>query len=423
MDTNDDDRVPRGDRVESDEYPGGRPPLTEEDELAVALQRGRDAFAAGRLDDAQDALDDALYLARKLGDEAGEASACGLLAQISIRRDEPEEAARLAEAALGIALARHDEAAARHFQGLVATARSSPQEREMSVAFGDGRQAVLDGDAARAAPRLERALALARELGHRVAEGAASQLLAQACLRLGRRAEAETLAASAEEIATALGDDEAAARARALLSEDEAGSPVHETIQVDLERGREALERGELENGISLLERARDLARAAGEVVPEAGACALLAQAFIGSGRRTEAIDAASRALEVARSLGQDDVATHFEALLEAARADDESHAMAQALDLASLALESGRSGEAVPLLRETLALAEQRSHSVAEATVRGLLARALSGLDQPEEAALHAVRALEICRERGDDRACAHLEALLAEINRLQPK
>lgn len=396
----------------------GRPSLTEEDELAVGLRKGHEALEEGQLQEAADLLDDALFLARKLGDEPGEASACGLLAQVFLRLDEPEEAARHAESAVQIAQARNDEQAAHHFQGLLITARSGPEERRMSTTFGDGRAAVQNEDPQRAVPLLEEALSLAQKSEHQVAEGATRQFLAQAYLALDRREEAADMAAKSLEIAKALNDVQAVELASKLVQTIESGAvaPTETDLEAALETGKSALMEGKLEDAVEHLEFVRRQARQAGELVPEAGACGLLAQVFIETGQRDGAVEHAKRALEIAEQLGNEEVAESFRALLHVADASAENHAMANEIQEATRTLRAGNPDEAIAHLQTALQIALDHDNVVGEALARGLLAQAHHKLGNREDAMANAKRAREIFAECGDEEATDHFEEILTD-------
>lgn len=398
-----------------------RPALTEEDELALALSKGQEELAAGQAQAAADRLEDAVTLARRLGDEVGEAEAGGLLAQAYLRLDLREEAARQASEALEIARARRDEEAARHLEGLLQIAMSSPEETEMSIAFGDGREALLRGDAEQAVTHLERSLKLAKDLGHRVAEGASTQLLAQAYLETGEQDRAETLAEQAKEVSEALGDAEATHRAQQLKEQAEALSqpscPVEEGIAAELRNGQSALSDGDMERGVSHLERARDLAIEQGEVIPEASASGMLAQAYIELGRREDAIAHATRALAIAEELGHEEAARDFRELLEVASTDPEHLALARELHLGATALAVDDGDNAIVHLEDALNSARKLGETVSEIMAAGLLARAYVGRRRHDEAAQLARSALELIKKRGDTKAERHFVELLAEI------
>jgi tetratricopeptide (TPR) repeat protein len=388
--------------------------MTEEDHLSVALQQGRAALSAGMHELAADFLEEALSLARSLGDDLAEASTSGLLSQVYLRLDQPEEAARLAEDALNIASARHDDDAARHFQGLLMIARATPDERQMSTAFGDGRQALIDDEPERALPLLERALELATTLGRQVARSAAHLLLAQTLLKLGRRDEAVTHATEGKNLAEAQGDAEAVQRAAELIEAIESDEPSDQGIQSEIEWGKEALTQGDLDRGIRHLERARDQAQKLNEPIPEAAASGLLAQAFIEAGRRDEAEASARHALGIAESLGHHEAAEAFQGLVQAAAASEESHSLTQELHLGSVALESGDPDKALSHLELALEQSVQSSHEVAEALACGLLARAHHSLGHRDEALGLARRALEISERRGEEKATTHFQELI---------
>lgn len=397
-----------------------RPPMTEEDELAVAIERGHGELASGRPKEAAEILEDAQFVARRLGDDGAEAEISGYLAQAYLRLEMCDEAARCASEALAIAKARGDGDAAKHFQNLLLTARSSPEELEMSTAFGDGRTALFEGDSGRAIPRLERALELAGELGHRVAAGASAQLLAEAYHDAGRSDDAAKQLDHALELATTLGDEQAVARAKELKARMESeGSPLESGIVAELKWGQEALAEGEFEKGIRHLEQARDQARAESQGVPEASACGMLAQALLELDRRDEAIVEAERALELATEIGQESAIADFRSLLEVAKASPESHALAKAIQQGTLALEVGELDLAIERLTLAHELALKTGQVVAEALASGQLATIYSKKGERELALQHAKRALEISESRDEPKAAEHFRKLVSELSK----
>ncbi len=398
----------------SDTTQDGRPPLTDDDRLATALERGRSALASGAAEEAVDAFEDALSLARRLADDASEAESNGLLAQAYLRVKEPEEAARCAQMALEIARVRRDEVAVKHFEQLLITAKSSPEELEMSTAFGDGRAALLDGDQERAIERLERALALAEEVGHPVAESASTQLLAQAYLGLDRIDDAKSMARRAEELAESMGDIDAVLNAKELLARaDMDEEPLISGLASELKWGQEALAKGDLERGLRHLERARDQAIEQEELVPEGSSNGLLAQVYFELGRQEDAIASARRALAIATELGHDEAVKDFESLLKVVEADPEAQELARTLQIGAMALEVGELDKASEHLEQARLLAQQQDSNVTMALACALLAKVRHQQSRRDEA-------LELLQEgiavAGDD-ADGPLRKLLAEI------
>jgi tetratricopeptide (TPR) repeat protein len=385
----------------------------------LAIAGGHAELVAGRSAEAADKLEEGLAIARRLGDDGAEAEALGYLAQAYLRLEAGDEAARCASEALAIAKARGDRAAAEHFRTLLLTARSSPAELEMSTSFGDGRSALLAGEVERAIPLLERALELADEVGHEVAAGASTQLLAEAFHAAGRLSDAERLLSRAKELARVLGDEAALARAEELgakMRDEE--EPLEAGIAAALEWGQKALAEGDIEQGIRLLERARDQARAEGQEIPEASAAGLLAQAYLEADRRDEAIASATRALALAESVGHEGAIADFRGLLEITKASPESHALAKAIQQGSMALEIGELAFASEKLELALELAKKTKQVVAEALASGLLATLASKQGDQERAIVHTRRALEISEARGEVGAVEHFRKLLAELS-----
>ena len=396
---------------------GERPALTKEDELAMAIHRGGQELTSGRAREASDLLEEAVLLARQMGDDLAEAEASGLLAQAYLRLDLRDEAARCASDAYEIAQARDDQAAMEHFQQLLKVAESSVEELEMATAFGDGRAALQGNDFTRASERLGRALELAEELDQQVIAGAALQLLAQSEHAQDHGDEARRLAGRAVEVAEAVEDQDAVDRARQLLSQlDEDDAPAVVGVANELKWGQEALADGDFERGVRHLERAREQAIDEGEVVPEASACGMLAQVYLELDRREEAAERARRALEIAESLDHE-AAADFRSLLAAAESSPEAHELAKSLQLGAMALETGQLEMADQKLQRAGELAKGEQNEVAEALAIGMLARVKLQLDRREEAAELARRALEISRRRGEEAAITHFQSLLDEI------
>lgn len=394
----------------------GRPGLTAEDELAVSLARGRDELNGGRPAQAVGHLEDAVGLSRALGDEVGEAEAAGLLAQAWLRLDRLDDATHQARRGLELARSRGDEDAARSFEALLHVIRSSPEDRALNVAFGDGRAALTAGDLSRAAHHLGLARDLALRSGRRVVEAAAVQLLAQTRLEDGDPEAAAGLAEEARALAEELGDAEAARRASEVAERARASCPIDPGGD-DLEQGKAALTAGELERGIATLERARDAARALGHAAREASASGLLAQAYFEVDRADDAIAHARRALDIAEALGEPDAAQSFRELLDVVSADPRRLALARQLQSGADALAAGDRAAATTALEAALDRARELAHEPSEATAAGLLARVYLELDRRPEAAALARRGLEIARARGEDAAVSVFEELLKKI------
>jgi len=401
-----------------DDTGSGRPEMTDEDRLAANLQQGHDHLTSGELDPAYDLLDEAITIARDLDDTSAEASACGLLAQVCLRMDRRDEADRHATAALQIALARRDTEAAEHFKVLQANARSTPDAIEMSTSFGDGRAALEAGNLDEARTKLERALELAKELGHGVAEAAACHLLARVRHGQGDKGEALDLARLALELATKQDDDQAVQMCRDLVkqiesSDDEAPGG----LAGELYKGQTALASGDVEEGIAILERVCVEAQAAGEPVPEASACGLLAQAYIELDRQDDAKRSAERAAKLAEDLDHEGAAAEFRMLADMAAASEETKDLARGIEAGTKALEAGKLEQAVEALKPALALALEQDSDVAITLTSGLLATTLLALGRREDAAAHARRAREVSEKRGEEESVRHFDELLAQI------
>lgn len=401
----------------------GRPALTREDRLAVSLGRGQELLRAGQAEAASAELEEALSLARELDDSRSEASCLGLLCQACLRLGRRDEAERHGRAGLRIAEVLRDAEAARHLEGLVATCRAGDEAIELSTTFGDGRAALEEGDAARAAPLLEKALHLAREAGHAAAEAASTHLLARAKLELGEREEAARLAAEALDLARKAGDDRAAAVCEELVALVASGAacPIPDltagSLAAELHEGQTALATGEIARGIEVLERVRVRACGEGQKVPEAAASGLLAQAYIEQERFEEAAARAIEAAAIAEGLGEPEAAAEFRMLADMAGASREAHDLARAIHKGATALEKGRPGDAIAPLQTGIGLAEGQGNEVAEALARGVMTRALLALGRRAEAKAHASRCLAIARSRGESESVAHFEALCASI------
>lgn len=407
------------DGAKKDELASDLPELTPEDELAIALSKGREELGGGRPQEAADHLEEAIAMARQVGDDRGEAEAGGLLTQAYLRLGLMDEAARQASDALEIAHARRDDEAIQRLQGLIQIAQSRPEEAEMSVAFGDGREALLQGNPEQAAERLEHALSLAKKLEHSVAEGATTQLLAQAYLESGQTQEAARVAELAMQLSEKLGDDEATERAQTLKEQAAApdSCPIEDGLAVELKEGQSALASGDIEGGAAHLERARDLANSQEELIPEASACGMLAQAYLELGRREEAISHAQRALEIAEKLGHEEAARDFTELLEVATADPERLAIAQAIQLGASALSVDETQRATEHLEEALRLAKEQGEENTLVIASGLLARAYLRLGRLDEAKTIAKDALKLSEEGQEEEAKKHFTELLTEI------
>ena len=382
-------------------------------EIQAAIREGQAALAAGAAERAEQHLDVALGLARKREDEVAEAAACGYLAETYLALGRREEARARAARALEIAEARGDERPAKQFRNLLAAADASEQEYAFSQAFRRGHELMDAEVAAVAIPHLEKATELAKALQDEVHEAFAGGLLAQALLAEGRREEAKIHAQRAVDISEAHQQEGAIAHFRSVLlacemSDDEA------QLQGSLGKAWNALRTNEAEESLPWLERALALAEKLERPADVATAHGMWAEACIALERIDEALAHAEKALAIAGETGAKDAATHFQSLLDLARAVPEERELARHWNAGQAVLQVGRYGEAIASLEKGLALAEALGKERPEVAFRGALAQAFLATGRTADAKAQAAAAKAIAEKLGDDALARQLQGVI---------
>jgi hypothetical protein len=249
--------------------------------LATALA------ALGRITDARSSAERAHTIATELNDPASQDHYASLLRQLDIV-GMSDSAIEEAFDRAALALDRGDSAAAEsELQVVLIAALANLRVDLEASARGMFAQALLmRGAAAEARPHLERSLEIAKELADEGAAEHFTQVLAS--LDSGDGAERYRL--------------EAAIARQADEVQEQAGK---------------AMEAGDFDLAISLLQPVATEAEAANAKESEAALRGMLAQAFLLSGRRKDAEPEARRAMEIAEALGAKDAADSFRQILQ----------------------------------------------------------------------------------------------------------
>jgi hypothetical protein len=265
---------------------------TEPEPAACMLAHGMLAPAlagVGRLEEARAHVAEATAAAEALGDAQSLAHYAHLSTQLDTLALAPEAVEALLERAME-ALDRGEPAAAEADLEtvLVAALGHALPDLEATARGMLGQAMMLQGTPERAVPQLERAVALAREMGDPGAEGHFAGLLAAASSPEGARRYQQQ------------GD----VSRRAEVTADEAGR---------------ALEAGDWQRAVGLLAPLADEARDLGAGEAEASLRGLLAQAWLTGRMRQEAIHDARRALTLAEQAHATEAADAFRNLLQLA--------------------------------------------------------------------------------------------------------
>ncbi len=234
-----------------------------------------------------------------------------------------------AERALQIASELGDAESQAHYQGLIAQLDViNMSDDAIEQAFDRAGLALDRGDPTSAEAELQTVLIAA--LAHlRVdIEASARGMFAQALLMRGAVSEALPHLERAREIATELADEGAVAHFSRIIeslqsSEGAERFRIEATIakrtdEVQQQAGA-AMEAGDFDLAVSLLEPVADEARAANARESEATLRGMLAQAYLLNGKRKEAEPEARRAVEIAESLGAAEAAENFRQILQLA--------------------------------------------------------------------------------------------------------
>ncbi len=272
------------------------------------LQRAAEHIGAGRLREATSVIEPLIAASMAAGDQAAEASARFMSAQVAVAKGDRELARHQAAAALEIAERLGEEAGAEHIRTFCSWLEA-PTGVEAALAGAAGHlQAGRPREAAEAIAEVLPTLDPGTP-----DEASAQFLLAQARVALGDREAA--LACIERAIAVARQRDDPAALAH------------FEAFKQGLSGGEEDA----FASVIALLHegRAAEAADRLQDMLPtvptgtpaEASACSLLSQALWMDGRAAEGMPYAERALELAVADGRADVIAHFKELADDIRA------------------------------------------------------------------------------------------------------
>lgn len=261
--------------------------------------------------------------------ETPEMLARGILATALAALGRIVEAREEAEKAIWLASDLGDSESRSHYEGLLRQLDViGMSDDAVDQAFERASQARDVGDVATAESELNTVLIAA--LAHlRVdLEASARGMLAETLLMRGAVAEAKTHLERAQEIAREIADEDAAAHFGAVLesidTEDGADRYRHEadvarrSDEVQKLAGQ-AMEAGDFEQAVSLLQPVAQEAQALGALASEASLRGMLAQAHLLSSHRKDAEIEARRALEIAEQLGAKDAADGFRQILQLA--------------------------------------------------------------------------------------------------------
>lgn len=222
-----------------------------------------------------------------------------------------------------------DKESAQHYDALVRQLDVVGMSDEALDGAFDRVSAALDsGDSATAESELQTILVAA--LAHRRAdvEASARGMLAQALILRGASQEARDQAQHALELSKQMGDESAsehfAGLVERLASPDGADSyrreaEVTRRAEEAAKQAGVAMEAGDFDQAVSLLQPAAAEVEAAGVKHSEATLRGMLAQAHLMSGRRKDAEREAKVALHIAESLGAADAADSFRQIIQLA--------------------------------------------------------------------------------------------------------
>ena len=253
----------------------------------------------------------------------------GILATALAAVGNVADARTAAERAHAIASELGDPASQEHYAGLLRQLDIvGMSDTAIEDAFDRAAAALDRGDSATAEAELQTVLIAA--LAHlRVdLEASARGMFAQALLMRGAAAEARPHLERALEIANEIADEGAAGHfARVLESLDSGDGAERYRLEAAVarqadevqEQAGKAMEAGDFDLAISLLQPVAAEAESTGAKESEAAVRGMLAQAFLLSGRRKEAEPEARRAMEIAESLGAREAAESFRQILQLA--------------------------------------------------------------------------------------------------------
>jgi len=271
-------------------------------ELYARTLLGPAAVAIGDFDQAQAHGERALELARGLGDDDTVAQAHRFLREIS-----PDAA---------------------FFGGQDGERDEETAGDVIDQAFDTAARALTRGDGVAAANVLAPILEEATQFGDLAVEASARGMMAQAMMMVGHLDEARAQAQRARDIALFTGDDGARQHFDELIgqlgSPDEAAQAmaaarVASRARATLGVAGQALEGGDADGALQVLWPVLAEATASGALGAEASLRGLIAQALLAQGRKTEAIEQANRAAQLADDLGDRDAGSNFRQIAELA--------------------------------------------------------------------------------------------------------
>ncbi len=294
----------------------------------------------------------------------------------------------------------------------------TPPTKTPNTDLQRGTELLRTGNTSEARDVLRAEMERAHAANEASAEAYAASPLAQALLALDETTAAAEVAARGLELTMASGDNSGASHFRQILTMAN-GSATPFDATAALHSADAMLRKGELEPAIALLRRVLEGAKAAAARGSEASAAGMLAQALGASGRSAEALALGRRALALARELGDDESAQHFQSLCEGL---SQPTTPAEVLEDAHGHLAAGRAQEAIELLEPLAEAAEKAKVDELEAVSCGLLAQAHAIVGDPLRALVMAQRALEIASRSGRPEVVQKFQKLLDKIVQSQP-
>jgi tetratricopeptide (TPR) repeat protein len=249
-------------------------------------------------------------------------------------------------------------------------------------------------------------------------------LLGPALAGLGRVDEARVHVSAAVDLGRALGDPQSISHYEHLLTQLGAIALSPEDVEALLERAMGALDRGEPGAAEADLETVLVAALGHGQPDLEATARGMLGQAMMLQGQPERAVPQLTRAVELARGMGDAGAEGHFSALLAAAGSPEGARRYQQqgevtrraerVADEAGQALEHNDWQRAIGLLVPIADEARDVGATEAEATLRGMLAQAWLSGRMRQEAIEDARRALTLAEQAHASEAADAFRSLL---------
>ncbi len=299
-----------------------------EPSIDSALQTAMQALQSNDAETAVSTLEALLARPEKLPD-VPEMLARGILATALAALGRVDNARAECERAIWLATDLGDHESRAHYQGLLTQLNVvGMSDNAIEEAFDRASVARDRGDVAAAESELNTVLIAA--LAHLRAdiEASARGMLAETLLMRGAVEEAREHLQRAMQIANELADDDAAGHFAQLLATLETSDGADQyrreadiarrTDEVQAHAGK-AMEAGDFDLAVNLLEPLAREAEGAGALSSEASLRGMMAQALLLGNRRKEAEPAARRAMEIAESLGAKEAAEGFRQILQLA--------------------------------------------------------------------------------------------------------